>query len=76
MGANAGGEFEVRHRDVGDPGVEEVAADGIDVAGLFACQAENDGDVVGGTPKDRTPKVILTDQMSSSWLMHLKRRDG
>jgi len=39
MRANAGGEFEVRHGDVGDPCVKEVAADGINVGRFFAGQA-------------------------------------
>ena len=53
MGADAGREFEIRHGDVGDPGMEEVAADGIDVVRFFACQAENGGDIVGGEgPED------------------------
>jgi hypothetical protein len=31
----------------------EITADGIDATGLFACQAENDGDVVGSEgPED------------------------
>ena len=53
MGADAGGEFEIRHGDIGDPGMEEIAADGIDVGGFFAGKAQDDGDIVGGEgPED------------------------
>ena len=39
MRADAGGEFEVRHGDVGNPGVKKVAADGVDIGRFFSCQA-------------------------------------
>ena len=39
MRTNAGGEFEVRHGDVGNPGMEEVAADGVDIRWFFSGQA-------------------------------------
>jgi len=53
VGADARGELEVGHGDVGDPGVEEVAADGIEVGGLLAGEAQDEGDVVRGEgPED------------------------
>ena len=53
VGADARGEFEVRHGDVGDAGVEEIAADGIDVGRLLAGEAQDEGDVVRGEgPED------------------------
>jgi len=51
--ADARREFDVCHGDVGDAGVEEVAAYGIDIGRFLARQAEDQGDVVGGKgPKD------------------------
>ena len=39
MRADAGGKFEIGHGDVGNPGVKEVAADGIDIRWFFSGQA-------------------------------------
>ena len=53
VGADARGELEVCHGDVGDSGVEEIAADGIDVGRLLAGEAQDEGDVVRGEgPED------------------------
>jgi len=53
MGANARWELEIRHGDIGNAGMKEFTADRIDIAGVFACQAENDRNIVGGKrPKD------------------------
>ena len=46
--ADAGGKFEVGHGDVGNPGVEEVAADGVDIGRFFSGQAQYDGNIVRG----------------------------
>ena len=37
--ADARGKFEIGHGDVGNPGVKEVAADGIDIRWFFSGQA-------------------------------------
>ncbi len=37
--ADAGWKFEIGHGDIGNPGVKEVAADGVDIRRFFSGQA-------------------------------------
>lgn len=53
MRADPRGELEIRHGDIGDAGMQEVVAYGIDETGLFAGEAQNHGYVMGGEgPQD------------------------
>ena len=66
--------------------MEEVAANGIDIIGLFAGQAENDGDVVGGEgPEDvllpadlaeaQAAGVDILEAADGSFVDHLLQAD-
>ena len=61
VGADPGGKLQVRNGHVRNTGVEEVAAHGVDVTGLFPGDAEDDGDVVGG---ERPQDVLFPADLS------------